>query len=131
MRNKILVVDDDVLIRQLLSLVLRSAGYAVIEAVNGKDALGRLNEAEVSAIITDLRMPGMDGIELTKELRKKPAYEYVPIIMLTSDFQGYKKHEGEQAGVSVWISKPFIPQKLIHTIRSFEPEGQLSCSQAL
>jgi two-component system, chemotaxis family, chemotaxis protein CheY len=134
MKNKILIVDDDALIRQLLSLILRSAGYSVVEAVNGKDALDKLNEAAIDLVITDLRMPQMDGIELTREIRMNPDYEYVPVVMLTSDFQGYKRQEGEQAGVNSWISKPFIPQKLIHTLRKFDSDRQSSelvCNQAL
>lgn len=131
---KILIVDDDTLIRQLLSLILRSSGYSVVEAENGKDALEKVREASVNMVITDLRMPQMDGIELSRELRADPGHRDVPIIMLTSDFQGYKEREGEQAGVSSWISKPFIPQRLIHTIREFELDRQpanLVCNQAL
>ncbi|MEJ2685300.1 MAG: response regulator [Candidatus Sulfobium sp.] len=134
MKNKILIVDDDTLIRQLLSLILRSAGYSVVEAVNGKDALDKVREASVNLVITDLRMPQMDGIELARELRTDPEHQYVPIIMLTSDFQEYKKREGEQVGVNSWISKPFIPQRLIHTIREFESDRQpadLVCNQVL
>ena len=135
-KDKILIVDDDTLIRQLLSLVLRSAGYSVVEAVNGKDALDKLGERDgaIDMIITDLRMPQMDGLELTRELRTNSAYESVPVIILTSDFLGYKKREGEEAGVDCWISKPFIPQQLIHTIRKFESSrypGALICDQAL
>ena len=134
MKKKILIVDDDALIRQLLSLILKSAGYSVVEAVNGKDALDKLNEATIDLIITDLRMPQMDGIELTRKIRTNPDYEHVPVVMLTSDFQGYKRQEGEQAGVNSWISKPFIPQKLIHTLREFDSYRQSSdlvCNQAL
>jgi two-component system, chemotaxis family, chemotaxis protein CheY len=134
MKKNILIVDDDALIRQLVSLILRSAGYSVVEAVNGKDALDKLNEAAIDLVITDLRMPQMDGIELTREIRTKPDYRYVPVVMLTSDFHEYKRREGEQAGVSSWISKPFIPQQLIHTLRKFECYRQspgLVCNQAL
>lgn len=132
--NRVLIVDDDFLIRQLLSLILRSAGYSVLEAENGKDALDKLSSHPVDAVITDLRMPQMDGIELTKAIRTNPAYEDIPVIMLTSDFRGYKEREGGQAGVTDWISKPFIPQQLIQTIRKFQAErqaGVLVCNQAL
>lgn len=132
-KSRILIVDDDALIRQLLALILRSAGYSILEAENGKDALDKLRETAIDLVITDLRMPQMDGIELTRELRTYPSYEHVPVIMLTSDFQGYKRHEGEQAGVNGWIAKPFIPQRLIHTIRKFESvrlPGALLCNQA-
>lgn len=133
MKIRVLIVDDDVLIRQLLSLILRSAGYSVIEAVNGKDAMDKIAEASIDLVVTDLRMPEMDGIEFTRKLRMNSAYGYLPVIMLTSDFQGYKRLEGEQAGVNGWISKPFIPQQLIGTIRKLEPvrhAGKLVCNQA-
>lgn len=131
--KKVLIVDDDFLIRQLLSLILRSAGYSVLEAENGKDALEKLSSDSIDTVITDLRMPQMDGIELTRAIRMNPAYEDVPVIMLTSDFRGYKEIEGDQAGVTDWISKPFIPQQLIQTISKFQSQrqaGELVCNQA-
>jgi len=131
--KKVLIVDDDFLIRQLLSLILRSAGYSVLEAENGRDALEKLSSDSIDTVITDLRMPQMDGIELTRAIRMNPAYEDVPVIMLTSDFRGYKEIEGDQAGVTDWISKPFIPQQLIQTISKFQSQrqaGELVCNQA-
>lgn len=132
-KDRVLIVDDDSLIRELISLILRSAGYSVLTAENGEDALDKLKGTSVDTIVTDLRMPRMDGIEFTRELRMNPAYEDVPVIMLTSDFRGYKERAGEQAGVTDWISKPFIPQHLIQSIKKFQSErqtGELACSQA-
>lgn len=118
MGKNVLVVDDDELIRRLATLILTTAGYSVIEAANGQEALNKLNAIDdVEMVITDFRMPQMDGIEFVKQLRAKAAYKLVPIVMMTSEFQGYKRTEGEQAGVTDWISKPFLPQQLIHTVR--------------
>jgi two-component system chemotaxis response regulator CheY len=133
MTRRILIVDDDALIRQLLVLILTSAGYSVTEAINGRDALDKLGERAVNLVITDLRMPQMDGIELTRELRRNPSYEKLPIVMLTSDFQDYKRREAEEAGVDRWITKPFIRNRLIRTVRTLESGGQtatLAWSQA-
>jgi two-component system chemotaxis response regulator CheY len=118
MGKNVLVVDDDELIRRLATLILTTAGYSVIEAANGQDALNKLNAInDVEMVITDFRMPQMDGIEFVRQLRARAAYKLIPIVMMTSEFQGYKRTEGEQAGVTDWISKPFLPQQLIHTVR--------------
>ena len=133
MTRRILIVDDDALIRQLLALILSSAGYSVTEATNGRDALDKLGERAVNLVITDLRMPQMDGIELTRELRRNPSYESLPIVMLTSDFQDYKRREAEEAGVDRWITKPFIRNRLIRTVRTLESDRRtatLAWSQA-
>jgi two-component system chemotaxis response regulator CheY len=69
-------------------------------------------------VITDLRMPQMDGIEFIRELRKKPAYRSLPVVVLTSEFQEYKKREAEQAGISGWVAKPFIPRQLMPAVEN-------------
>lgn len=91
MPRNVLVVDDEVLIRQIISIILKSAGYKVIEAVNGNDALSKMTDKDFGLVITDLRMPGMDGIEFIKQLRSESAHRSVPIIMLTSEFSDFKK----------------------------------------
>ena len=109
-RKKVLLVEDNDYVRQLVSLILRARGYSVVEAVNGRDALDKLTEGDVKMVITDLGMPQMDGIEFIRELRKKPAYRALPVVVLTSEFQEYRKRKAEQAGISGWIAKPFIPR---------------------
>jgi two-component system chemotaxis response regulator CheY len=116
MKKRVLIVDDSGAIRSLVSFILETAGYNVIEAVNGRDALSKLGDNEPQMIITDLRMPNMDGIEFAMELRKKKQYEHLPLVMLTSEFQGYKSTEGEMAGVHEWMAKPFIARKLLKTV---------------
>ena len=91
-RKKVLLVEDNDYVRQLVSLILRARGYSVVEAVNGRDALGKLTEGEVKMVITDLGMPQMDGIEFIRELRKKPAYRSLPVVVLTSEFQEYQEY---------------------------------------
>jgi len=119
MARNVLVVDDEHLIRQIISIILKSAGYKVIEAVSGYDALSKMADRNFGLVITDLRMPGMDGIEFIKQLRSESAYKSVPVIMLTSEFSDFKKNEAEIAGVSEWIVKPFIRQQLLQAVRKF------------
>ena len=110
--KKILVVDDAGFIRNLVSLILTTEGYEVIESNNGKDALKKLEETSIDMIITDLNMPEMDGIELVKTMRSKSAYMHIPVVMLTSEFLETRKQRAFEAGINEWIPKPFIAQHL-------------------
>lgn len=119
MADPILIVDDSVSMRQLVSFALKDAGYEIIAAADGKEALSKLDGTKISMIITDLNMPEMDGIELIRQLRGIPGYKYIPIVMLTTESQEAKKQEGKQAGASGWIVKPFTPNQLIEVIKKF------------
>ncbi len=115
MGKTIMTVDDSASVRQMVGFTLKKAGFSVIEASDGKDALGKL-QGEVNLIVTDLNMPNMDGIELIKNVRKNPAYKFVPIVMLTTESQASKKQEGKQAGATGWIVKPFKPDQLLAVV---------------
>jgi len=119
MAKTILIVDDSASMRQLVSFALKDAGYEVIAAADGKDALNKLSGAKADMVVTDLNMPNMDGIELIKQLRKLPAHKFTPVIMLTTESQEGKKQEGKAAGASGWIVKPFTPEKLMEVIKKF------------
>ncbi len=119
MAHTLLIVDDSASMRQMVSFTLKDAGYDVIAASNGKDALTKLDGVKISMVITDLNMPEMDGIELIKQLRNRSGFKFVPIVMLTTESQDAKKMAGKQAGASGWIVKPFKPAQLIDTIRKF------------
>jgi len=103
----------------MVSFTLKDAGYEVVSANNGKDALTKLDGKKISMVITDLNMPEMDGIELIRQLRSRPGFKFVPIVMLTTESQDAKKSAGKQAGASGWIVKPFKPDQLIETIKRF------------
>jgi len=113
----ILTVDDSASIRQMVSFTLKGAGYEVVEATDGKEALSKLNGNPVHMILTDLNMPNLDGIGLIKGVRANPACKFIPIIMLTTESQDSKKQEGKQAGATGWIVKPFKPDQLIAVIK--------------
>ncbi len=117
MSKIIMTVDDSASVRQMVGFTLRGAGYQVLEAVDGKDALAKLNGAAAHMVVTDLNMPNMDGISLIRALRANPTYRFIPIIMLTTESQAQKKQEGKAAGATGWIVKPFNPEQLLAVVR--------------
>ena len=116
MSKVILSVDDSASVRQMVRFALSDAGYTVIEAVDGRDALAKLTRP-VHLVITDLNMPNMDGLALIRAMRANAAYKGVPILMLTTESQDSKKHEGRAAGATGWIVKPFATAQLLAVIR--------------
>jgi len=116
MSKVILTVDDSASVRQMVRFALSDAGYTVIEAVDGRDALAKLTRP-VHLVITDLNMPNMDGLALIRAMRANAAYKGVPILMLTTESQDSKKHEGRAAGATGWIVKPFATAQLLAVIR--------------
>ena len=113
----ILAVDDSVSMRQMVSFTLKGAGFDVIEAVDGVDALGKAKGQSIDLVLTDVNMPRMDGISLIKELRAQPNFKFTPILMLTTESGVDKKTEGKNAGATGWIVKPFNPDQLLATIK--------------
>ena len=117
MPKTIMTVDDSASVRQMVAYTLREAGYDVVEAWDGVDALAKIDSATYNLVITDLNMPRMDGITLIKELRTKPKIKFTPILMLTTESQSEKKMEGKSAGATGWIVKPFKPEQLVTVVK--------------
>jgi two-component system chemotaxis response regulator CheY len=117
MNKTIMTVDDSASVRQMVSFTLKEAGYEVIEAVDGQDAISKINGKALNLIVTDMNMPNMDGIELIKNIRVNSQYKFIPIIMLTTESQAEKKMEGKAAGATGWIVKPFKPEQLLAVIK--------------
>ncbi len=113
----ILAVDDSASMRQMVTFTLKGAGFNVIDAVDGVDALSKVKGKSVDLVLTDVNMPRMDGITLIKELRAQPSFKFTPILMLTTESGGDKKAEGKSAGATGWIVKPFNPDQLLATIK--------------
>lgn len=113
----ILAVDDSASMRQMVSFTLKGAGYEVIDAVDGVDALNKAKGKRVDLVVTDVNMPNMDGITLIKELRALPNYKFTPMLMLTTESGADKKAQGRAAGATGWIVKPFNPDQLLKTIK--------------
>ncbi|MGD9601896.1 MAG: response regulator [Gammaproteobacteria bacterium] len=113
----ILAVDDSASMRQMVSFTLKGAGYEVIEAVDGQDALGKAKGKVADIVLTDVNMPNMDGIQLIRELRKLPQYKFTPMLLLTTESAADKKAEGKAAGATGWLVKPFNPEQLLATLK--------------
>jgi two-component system, chemotaxis family, chemotaxis protein CheY len=113
----IMTVDDSASLRQMLGVVLRGDGHEVIEAVDGADALSKLNGREVHLFLTDVNMPNMDGLELTRQIRALPQYKFIPIVLLTTESSTDKKQLGKAAGATAWIIKPFDPDQLLAIVK--------------
>ena|SRR5277367_5998839 len=112
-----MTVDDSASLRQMVAVVLRGAGFEVAEAMDGCDALSKLKGQEMDLFLTDVNMPNMDGLELTRQLRTIPQYKFVPIILLTTESRPEKKQEGKAAGATAWIVKPFDPDQLLSVVK--------------
>ncbi|MFP4445742.1 MAG: response regulator [Desulfosudaceae bacterium] len=121
MEQTIMIVDDSSSVRKMVAFTLENAGYAVVEAENGQDALDKLNGSAVSMFIVDLNMPHVDGFELTRSVRSMNEYKFTPIVMLTTESHEAKKKEGKAAGATGWITKPFKPDQLIGVIQKVMP----------
>ncbi len=116
--STIMLVDDSATILLSISSILSKAGYCVEKAANAEDALRKFNAGvKINLLITDLNMPGMNGIELIREVRKLSAYKFVPILFLTTESQQSKKLEAKAAGASGWIVKPATADELLSTIK--------------
>jgi two-component system chemotaxis response regulator CheY len=112
----ILAVDDSSTMRQMLSVTLKNAGHQVIQAEDGVVALDIAREQKFDLVITDVRMPNMDGITLVSELRKLPGFEATPLLVLTTESAASKKQAGKAAGATGWIVKPFNKAQLLKVI---------------
>ncbi|KUL41405.1 response regulator [Actinoplanes awajinensis] len=116
MAKTILIVDDSASVRQVVSIALKGAGYEVITANDGKDALSKLGGQRIHLIISDVNMPNMDGITFVAEAKKLPAYKFTPIIMLTTESQEDKKKQAQAAGAKAWVTKPFQPEQMLSAV---------------
>lgn len=122
MPKQIMVVDDSPTIRSSVSFCLRNAGYAVAEAKDGVDALERLVALKEQGItpvliLTDINMPRMDGIAFIGRLKQEADYQFLPILVLTTESEHGMIEKGRSAGASGWIIKPFRPEQLLAAIK--------------
>ncbi|HEY6895912.1 MAG TPA: response regulator [Rhodocyclaceae bacterium] len=114
----IMLVDDSATILLSISSILSKAGYGVEKAPNAIDGLAKFKSGvKVDLLITDLNMPGMNGIDFIKEVRQLPNYKFMPILFLTTESQQSKKVEAKAAGASGWLVKPATADELLNTIK--------------
>lgn len=121
MKPKVLAVDDATTMRKMVAFTLRGAGYEVIEATDGVDALQKLSTSPFDLIITDVNMPRMDGIEFTRRARATLTARQTPILILTTESELTKKNEARAAGATGWIVKPFRQEQLIAIANKVAP----------
>jgi len=117
MNKTIMTVDDSVSVRMMVSFSLKGAGFDIVEAVNGIDALKKLDEHDINMVVADVNMPEMDGIQFVRKMRAHPKYKFTPVVMLTTESHESMKDKGREAGATGWIVKPFKPDQLISIVR--------------
>ncbi|MGQ9475558.1 MAG: response regulator transcription factor [Actinomycetota bacterium] len=117
MAERILIVDDDATMVNLLSTVLEFEGFQAIKALSGMEALRMIEEERPDLVLLDIMMPDMDGFEVLATLRNDPATEKLPVVMLTARSEDRDVFEGWRRGADEYVTKPFDPQRLVEVIR--------------
>ena len=117
----IISVDDSATMRKMVAFTLKSAGYEVVEACDGLEALKILKARPVDMVLSDIHMPNLDGIGFTRQLRSQPGYSRTPIILLTTESDPAKKSEGRSAGATGWMVKPFSSEQLLAVVAKVLP----------
>lgn len=118
-RRTIMVVDDSPTVRKLVTIKLEKEGHRVVPAVDGKDALAKLNDEVPDLILTDITMPRMDGYQLCKLVRNDETTKHVPVIMLSGKDGFFDKVRGRMAGSTAYITKPFEPETLLKIVEEY------------
>ncbi len=111
--HSILAVDDSASMRQMVAFTLKGAGYRVIEAADGQEALEKVRGQQIDLVLTDQNMPRMDGITLVRSLGALPPFAATPMLILTTESGAQMKARGRAAGATGWLVKPFDPDKLL------------------
>lgn len=117
MSKQILIVDDSESIRDVLAYSLENAGYQVLLACDGLDALRYFDGRTIDLLLTDYHMPNLNGLDLIVKVRQKENYKYIPILVLTTENQVEMIREARDSGATAWLMKPFSIEKLIQTLR--------------
>ncbi|MBI4778269.1 response regulator [Candidatus Desantisbacteria bacterium] len=117
MPKKVLVADDDIPIVRMIEYKLKDSGMEVICAFDGQEAMEKTLEVLPNLVISDISMPEIDGLELTRRLKTYPETKDIPVIILTSRGEDEQKEEAKGAGVHEFITKPFVPSKLLEIVK--------------
>jgi two-component system, chemotaxis family, chemotaxis protein CheY len=117
MSKQILIADDSESIREVLAYSLQNAGYKVLLASDGRDALKYFDGRTIDLLLTDYHMPNLNGLELIQQVRQIEHYKYLPILVLTTESQIDIMKDARDAGATGWLTKPFNTEKLLQTLR--------------
>lgn len=120
---KVLIAEDEKDIRRLVVFTLERAGYEVLEAGDGREALRLATENQPNLILLDIMMPFLNGYEVCRKLRENPELKDTPIVLLSAKAQNYEIGEGLQAGATDYLIKPFIPRELAAKVKQILGEG--------
>jgi CheY-like chemotaxis protein len=116
--GRVLVVDDDEVIRQLIAVNLQLEGFEVATAVDGQDCLDKVRETNPDVITLDIMMPRLDGWVTAVRLREDAATRHIKVVMITARAQDHDIQRGHEIGVDAYVTKPFDPAELIRTVRN-------------
>ena len=128
MKSKIMVVDDEMHIRELVRFYLDKAGFDTIEAANAEEALDIVENQYIDLAVVDIMMPGMDGFELVEQMRQ---YREIPVIMLTAKSQSKDKLRGFSLGIDDYVSKPFDPDELMARVKTILKRYSINSSNVV
>jgi two-component system chemotaxis response regulator CheY len=117
MTKTVLVVDDSASVRNVTAPALAAAGYRVLEAEDGLQALDRVRSNPVHLVVCDLNMPKLDGMGFLRQMRKIPAHRFTPLVFMTTESRTERKDEGRASGATAWITKPCPPSKLVDVVK--------------
>lgn len=117
MPKTVLVVDDSASIRNTTVPALRNAGYQVLEAEDGLQALDQVKGHPVNLVVCDLNMPKLDGMGFLKQMRAIPTHRFTPLIFMTTESREVRKDEGRANGATAWVTKPCPPSKLVDVVK--------------
>ena len=117
MTRTVLVVDDSPSVRQMIASTLKSAGYAVVTASDGQDALEQAGRMRPDAVITDQNMPKLDGLGFIRKFRQLPTAVGVPVVFLSTESRADLKSEARAAGATGWMTKPFDQATLLNVVK--------------
>ena len=115
--GRVLVVDDDEVIRQLIAVNLELEGFEVFTAVDGQDCLEKVNDVQPDVITLDIMMPRLDGWVTTTQLRRNPDTSAIKVVLITARAQDEDRNRGEQVGADAYLTKPFDPAEMIRVVR--------------
>jgi two-component system chemotaxis response regulator CheY len=121
MAKVIMVVDDSASVRQVARIALSNAGFDVVEAADGKDALAKLTGKRVNLFVCDVNMPNMNGLEFSGAVKKLNDYRFTPIVICTTEGKRELIDQGKAVGVKAWLVKPFKPEQLVDTVNKLMP----------
>jgi CheY-like chemotaxis protein len=121
MTKQVLVVDDDQLMHRLFQHHLERAGYQMLSATNGREALEIATRQVPQLIVMDVMMPDIDGLAALRELKKTDATKKIPVIVITANSHHLTRKESESCGAAIFLTKPFSPTQLLNEIRRLVP----------